>query len=851
MSFTCSLHRLRSCEILVQLLLTLQFIALTTFNIMINDSASNPLSTHFQTVNITKNLNVRKDNYSFTNDTQNQSYSLPIVNESVKSSLIIPAKSVKNRKENYLVEKDIQNQSYPLPTFNQSIKSTFPNLWDESKILPQWIKDYFSWHRYQRSKLTKKNWREFKFCVMRCLDTDMKCGGTADRIKTIPFVLYWAARTKRILMIHWSRPASLESFLLPPVGGMDWRIPDWMVREVVWGPFCGNINHMEKHFSRNERLSVIVKLQSYNGGSLYYNQYIHGPSFEEIYHDVWRTIFTPSLPIQKIIQKHLNTFNLRPGEYTAAHLRGLYGITDRPKNVLHKMAQNAINCAIKLRPEGPIYFASDSKEAVDHVIDSISPSTDIKIIALKRQIEPLHLEKSRNWENRSVSEYYDTFVDLYLLALSACLTYNVGGYGQWALWISKFPTCFNQHGTNVSPWIACNGTHVNMTQALDYSAENDGQIFLPPMPQNHIPQAIGNRTMELLYSLNNTWSLPKNNSITLKIEPMTSSLNIPDWLRRYFEWHKAKTSSLSEKTWKQSNYLVMECLEYHERCGGLSDRLRPIPTLLLIAAQSERLLFIRWTRPFPLEEFLIPTSDGIDWRVPSWLTPHLEGQDNYGTLTTIIDNSKKQRRVLRTKYQSHTYGTEYYNNNIESGSVTFEEGYHHIFNALFKPSPLLAQELESSMKSLGLVPGEYAAAHFRALYGRTYRPYNETIRVAVNGVNCASALKPGGKVFFAADNKVAIDYVREYASREKLPIVSLSHQDEPLHLDKASNWSQRVPSDYYPTFIDLYLLGQSKCLAYSNGGFGTFGLLLSFNYSCSVRFFGKRILKECPNWVNA
>jgi hypothetical protein len=472
---------------------------------------------------------------------------------------------------------------------------------------------------------------------------------------------------------------------------------------------------------------------------------------------------------------------------------------------------------------------------------------------LNRQNEPLHLEKSPNWENRSASEYYDTFVDLYLLALSRCLTYNVGGYGQWALWISKHSSCFNQHGTNASPWIRCNKTSLSITENPEYSVSNDEPIFLPPMPQRAPSQIFGKITRKFASpSVNSSRIVLENTSLTVnisRIKPLDSSHQIPAWMQKYFEWHRDTRYSLSEKNWKKSKYLVMECLESHDRCGGLSDRLRPIPTLLLIAAKSQRLLLIRWTRPFPLEEYLIPTSDGIDWRVPKWLAPYLEGQENHGTLTAIISNSKKNKIVLRTIYQSHTYGTEYYNDNIESGSVTFEEGYHDTFNALFKPSPSLAQELESNMKNLGLVPGEYSAAHFRALYGRTYRAYNETIRVAVNAVNCASELKPGGKVFFAADNKVAIDYVREYASKQNLPIVSLSHEDEPLHLDKAANWSQRVPSDYYSTFIDLFLLGQSRCLAYSNGGFGTFGLLLSFNYTCSVRYFGRRILKECPHWI--
>jgi hypothetical protein len=74
-----------------------------------------------------------------------------------------------------------------------------------------------------------------QYCVMRCLDMDAKCGGASDRIKTIPLIRCWAARTYRILMIYWSRPTSLEAYLLPPEGGVDWRVPDWMVQDVAGG----------------------------------------------------------------------------------------------------------------------------------------------------------------------------------------------------------------------------------------------------------------------------------------------------------------------------------------------------------------------------------------------------------------------------------------------------------------------------------------------------------------------------------------------------------------------------------------------------------------------------------------
>ena len=69
--------------------------------------------------------------------------------------------------------------------------------------------------------------------IMQCLaEQDRRCGGTADRLKPLPWAVRVAYQTHRILLIRWTRPARLEEFLLPPQGGVDWRVPEWLA-EVV------------------------------------------------------------------------------------------------------------------------------------------------------------------------------------------------------------------------------------------------------------------------------------------------------------------------------------------------------------------------------------------------------------------------------------------------------------------------------------------------------------------------------------------------------------------------------------------------------------------------------------------
>ena len=65
---------------------------------------------------------------------------------------------------------------------------------------------------------------------MQCLrdqDED-RCGGTADRLKPFLYLLREAYEQQRLLLIYWTKPARLEEFVVPPKGGVDWRVPVWL-----------------------------------------------------------------------------------------------------------------------------------------------------------------------------------------------------------------------------------------------------------------------------------------------------------------------------------------------------------------------------------------------------------------------------------------------------------------------------------------------------------------------------------------------------------------------------------------------------------------------------------------------
>lgn len=72
--------------------------------------------------------------------------------------------------------------------------------------------------------------------------------------------------------------------------------------------------------------------------------------------------------------------------------------------------------------------------------------------------------------------------------------------------------------------------------------------------------------------------------------------SIPDWMKEYFDWHTQQLSKINETNWKSFKYFILSCKKSYERCGGVSDRLKPVPLLILSASRSQRLFFIHWEK---------------------------------------------------------------------------------------------------------------------------------------------------------------------------------------------------------------------------------------------------------------
>jgi hypothetical protein len=93
--------------------------------------------------------------------------------------------------------------------------------------LPQWIQEYVQWHSKMRRQYPGMDLfthpQAPPILLRTCLGV---CGGLHDRLGQLPWDIYLANATGRVLLLAWQRPTPLESFLIPNHPHLfDWTVP--------------------------------------------------------------------------------------------------------------------------------------------------------------------------------------------------------------------------------------------------------------------------------------------------------------------------------------------------------------------------------------------------------------------------------------------------------------------------------------------------------------------------------------------------------------------------------------------------------------------------------------------------
>lgn len=356
---------------------------------------------------------------------------------------------------------------------NKSGSVHLPNATPENipSRLPLWIQEYFEWHTSTISRLNQDHseWQSHKYLIVRCLNMDHKCGGAADRLKSIPLILLMASKHRRLLFIEWENPYPLSEFLLPVA--MDWRLPSWLNASssrkkagdklgLVFqrSPSIVSVKHLSRLESRCNDTLLDMRFQSSDHGKSIYNiEQADELSFDEVYHDLWSKMFRPSRGVEVQLNEARQSIRVlsqnHGGNYISLHIRSMY-YKDKSNDI--SMVQNAIRCVAPL--SNVIFVASDSATVVDSAKNIVAHEfpNHAFLTTMSKVRAPLHLDRGSDYllhhqsnasvqSNHSVSDYYSIFVDLYLISEGRCVAYNVGGFGHWASLIAPIHTDSCQH----------------------------------------------------------------------------------------------------------------------------------------------------------------------------------------------------------------------------------------------------------------------------------------------------------------------------------------------------------------------------------------------------------------------
>lgn len=379
-----------------------------------------------------------------------------------------------------------------------------------------------------------------------------------------------------------------------------------------------------------------------------------------------------------------------------------------------------------------------------------------------------------------------------------------------------------------------------------------------------------------------------------------STRRLPKWLQNYVTWHRNQTLHASNDT----QYVILTCMPKDAFCGGLSDRLRPLPVFLLFASMVPRVLCIHYLEPQQLENFLQPPPNGLDWRCPSEISTlfdeskesskqdvisayNIDRCNSENKIVSCMETKIKYMRNDKRKYlviklvsndvlsiqnalslvQRHSYVS----NMPTIDNWNFVDFFGDLFRVMFEPIQPLAIRINQTMRRLGLAENQYSSVHTRCRYpvypvarhqgkavdkGGGMQFVNKTkealIEIMQNAVKCAYLLEPNiSTIYFASDHDDATRYMISHdvplGNGKFVQPVGIDRDNEPLHMGNLEDSHLHKAHEYFSIFEDLLIMGGSKCVSHGVGSFGSFGAALAGNKCRAIhrKFTGGAV--ACPN----
>eukprot|EP00554_Chaetoceros_debilis_P005105 CAMPEP_0194082964 /NCGR_PEP_ID=MMETSP0149-20130528/8336_1 /TAXON_ID=122233 /ORGANISM="Chaetoceros debilis, Strain MM31A-1" /LENGTH=427 /DNA_ID=CAMNT_0038765247 /DNA_START=207 /DNA_END=1490 /DNA_ORIENTATION=- len=370
--------------------------------------------------------------------------------------------------------------------------------------LPGWIQEYVKWHKRQRHDFFQQqssntsnssNDTTTKFLVVVCQGSGSSCGGLTDRLGSLLYWLRQAERSNRVLLIHWSVGYLLEDFWIPPVGGLNWVMPQnsstFNSSSCIYNQ-RKNINLKLSMLNVTEDQVVCVKSRNGLNGEViksnFYDKKVTNTA--RTFSQIYQIMFTPTIYLQNYINDAIASIGLHPGSvYLVAQIRSAYPLSTQKRGVrvcpnmtshpklVKSWATNAVQSVIhayresnkgknssKIIKNPPVYVTSDNPDVVtflksidkkrrNNTNDNNITDNDGKeykdwpvVIGLEHMPRPQL--RSMNTSLPSF-DLFPAFLDYWLMAHSQCVSYGIGGFGKFGAYLAG-TGCMIRHRSGVN-----------------------------------------------------------------------------------------------------------------------------------------------------------------------------------------------------------------------------------------------------------------------------------------------------------------------------------------------------------------------------------------------------------------
>jgi hypothetical protein len=306
---------------------------------------------------------------------------------------------------------------------------------NNNSACPDWFLEYERFHAAHRGRPDTKY-------LVQSADGSVLVGGLGDRLNGALFSLRLAYALKRVLLIHWTQPYKLESFLQPNLR-VNWSADGIDLKGSMAQNFIDNGG-----WARPELRDGSL-LQSHD---TFLNIYVNAPvnwtchgcpvlasEWSPEAACIWQRMFRPVHAVIEQAQQELGQALPEAMPYAAVHLR-LGGLTGEPSFPWDNRGKDPFSnfmAGMRCADQSLRNHSMDtSQTAIMVVTDNHYLRQFVQGKHLRQLIAPgglpVHLERA---QGEGLDAHVSTFVDMLLLGQAECLITSRSGFSLHA-WLS-------------------------------------------------------------------------------------------------------------------------------------------------------------------------------------------------------------------------------------------------------------------------------------------------------------------------------------------------------------------------------------------------------------------------------